>query len=480
MSAVATLEAPTTRRPGRPSKAAPFRELVAQTLVARPETRTLALFEAAKVNGYAGAKSALYALVASLRREIGVQSAAETIARARVEKKALRVQRRADKAAQREQWALENVDRKRRRTEERQALQTQRIDAHQQRQAQREMVRAERAAAAGKPSLEYVRPLAADEESNRLRVLGRKWINSREATHKTNVDDRSRWRLHVAPAFGDLRPGDVDAATLRAFIEEKLAAGLISTTVRNCMALLSSLFTDLIEQGLVERNPVAMLSRAVKRLYRRAHDPRTTPFLERMEDIDRLRSALVEPVRTMFSVGVMSGLRSGELAALEWSDLRSDLRVIHVQRRLRNGKINTPKSGHGRVVPTSPALREVLAAWKERTGGGVGPVFKPPGDAKYIDMGGRTFRSAWQAGLERAGIPRMKFYCATRHTYASQWVMAGNSIEKLSKLLGHSSVVVTEIYAHLKPESMIVPDVISFTRRVEYPTGDAAVEGRAA
>jgi excisionase family DNA binding protein len=41
------------------------------------------------------------------------------------------------------------------------------------------------------------------------------------------------------------------------------------------------------------------------------------------------------------------------------------------------------------------------------------------------------------------------WYSATRHTYASQWVLAGGSIEMLSKTMGHSSIQVTQRYAHL-------------------------------
>ena len=48
--------------------------------------------------------------------------------------------------------------------------------------------------------------------------------------------------------------------------------------------------------------------------------------------------------------------------------------------------------------------------------------------------------------------PGLGWYEATRHTFASQWVLAGHSIEKLSKILGHYSVVMTERYVHLRPD----------------------------
>ena len=47
-------------------------------------------------------------------------------------------------------------------------------------------------------------------------------------------------------------------------------------------------------------------------------------------------------------------------------------------------------------------------------------------------------------------MPAMSWYRATRHTFASHRVMAGGSIEKLREVLGQSSVVVTERYAHVR------------------------------
>ncbi len=55
--------------------------------------------------------------------------------------------------------------------------------------------------------------------------------------------------------------------------------------------------------------------------------------------------------------------------------------------------------------------------------------------------------------------PGLGWYEATRHTFASQWVLAGGSIEKLKEILGHYSVVMTERYAHLKPDLFSARDM---------------------
>ncbi len=61
-----------------------------------------------------------------------------------------------------------------------------------------------------------------------------------------------------------------------------------------------------------------------------------------------------------------------------------------------------------------------------------------------------------ELGLAREGL---RWYQATRHTFASQWVMNGGSIEKLKEILGHYAVVITERYAHLRPHLFTARDL---------------------
>ena len=80
-------------------------------------------------------------------------------------------------------------------------------------------------------------------------------------------------------------------------------------------------------------------------------------------------------------------------------------------------------------------------------------------DGKKIDKAtpGDYLRNA----LEQLELtqPGLGWYEATRHTFASQWVLAGNSIEKLSAILGHYSVVMTERYDHLRLELFTQADL---------------------
>lgn len=134
------------------------------------------------------------------------------------------------------------------------------------------------------------------------------------------------------PFFGGCRPSEVDAAAIRGFVEAKLADGMNAATVGHCVRLLSTFYTDLVERELADANPVRTLPRATRRLYRPTTDPRTTPFLERLEDVRRVFLTLAEPMSVAFAVGSLAGLRTGEVLALDWErDVDLSARHLHVQ-----------------------------------------------------------------------------------------------------------------------------------------------------
>ena len=281
-----------------------------------------------------------------------------------------------------------------------------------------------------------------------LQELAAKFLERRERTHAAHAEDSGRWKNHLAPTFGHLKPADVDQALIRRFVEAKLAEGLASGTIRICVALLSGLFTDLIERGLCQKNPARDLPRSTARLIKPSHDPRTTPFVEKLGDVDRIYRALPEPLNTAYAIGAMAGLRTGEVFGLRWRHVDLASRRIHVRESVK-GPLKDKES---RIVPVLDGLLPILTAWKLKSGGEgearVIPPMRKDGGKIHKATPGKYLRAALkELGLERDGLG---WYECTRHTFASQWVINGGSIEKLKEILGHYSVVVTERYAHLR------------------------------
>jgi integrase len=293
-----------------------------------------------------------------------------------------------------------------------------------------------------------------------LEELFTPWVERRAKTHRAASDDRLRWENHLSPVFGKMRAGDVNAAKLRAFIEAKLASGLAAQTVGHFVRLLSTFFEDVKEQGHVAVNPVSTLPRSTRRLYKSTYDVRSTPYLERTEDIGRLYRALPSPHNVIFFLGEQTGCRVGELLGMQWRDIDFAAGKIHVRQQVQDGRLCQLKDKESRFVPLTTDLLPVLEAWKLKTGGG-GQLFRPavPDRGGRPDLGAlpgyvrpHTVHKALAEALKKCGLPKLTLYQITRHTYASQWVKAGGSLEELARYMGHSSTSTTQHYAHLAPD----------------------------
>lgn len=111
-----------------------------------------------------------------------------------------------------------------------------------------------------------------------------------------------------------------------------------------------------------------------------------------------------------------------------------------------------------------------MAQWHVRTGG-VGQVVPPMrgGSRKRCDE--HTLGKKLKDALPKVKLRKLTWYQATRHTFASHWVLAGGTIEKLREVMGHSTVMVTERYAHLRPDMFGAADRGRVAVDLSTPTG---------
>ena len=158
------------------------------------------------------------------------------------------------------------------------------------------------------------------------------------------------------------------------------------------------------------------------------------------EEIDKLLAACPSlGWRLVVLLGADAGLRRGEIAQLRWQDVDFEHNQLYVA---------PDKTENYRYVPMTPTLREALTQAKN---GAKNEFVVEVGRANTRKS--KDFLSAFYRKIaQKAGVK--SFIHKLRHTYASQLVQKGISLYEVSKLLGHSSIQMTEIYAHLVPENL--------------------------
>jgi integrase len=146
---------------------------------------------------------------------------------------------------------------------------------------------------------------------------------------------------------------------------------------------------------------------------------------------DQVRSRLLRP---LILLALNTGMRRGELLALEWS------RVNFAQRTIRI--INAKSATGNRVIPMNATVHSVLSHLAKREPSpAVFPSNRKPGE-KLLDM-----KKGFKKAVGLAGILHIRFH-DMRHTFATRLVQAGVDIVSVQHLLGHSKITMTARYAH--------------------------------
>src|SRR6185312_12741244 len=272
---------------------------------------------------------------------------------------------------------------------------------------------------------------------------------------------RRRWNRYLAPLFASRRLDEkVDTGFLDRMITDlrnppvgsldplgRPRKPLSPSSARLVVHLLSAFYVWLGKHQGVATNPVRASKGDgdIRLLLRSTHDPKRVRFLKRKADVAALFAALPRSINVLYALTALAGLRPGEAVALEWGAVDLEAGLIHVRRQLREGRLEVPKSGKDRMVPILPSLGSVLKAWRKKNPKAelVAPRLRRSSSGKTRFLNWRTIKNALKKAFKKCGLPPMTFYQAGRHTFASQWVLSGNSIYRIKEIMGHSSVQVT-------------------------------------
>ena len=173
-----------------------------------------------------------------------------------------------------------------------------------------------------------------------------------------------------------------------------------------------------------------------------------------LQQVDEQLNALEENHlhQTMVAMYIYAGLRREEVLWLTLGDI--DLRagkygMIRVQAKEINGEFWQPKTKVNRAVPISSSLRSYLDRYAPKPSNGRW-FFPSPKGLKYDPD---NFSSDLARANRKVGL---KWTCLDyRHTFGSLLAMKGESLYKISSLLGNSPEICRKHYAALTPETMV-------------------------
>ncbi len=272
--------------------------------------------------------------------------------------------------------------------------------------------------------------------------------NSSELTIKSYREDLTALEAYLDEAAGGSspEPSAITVLDLRGYVAALTEAGYASTTVARRLASLRSFFKFGLREGWVATNPAKPL--------RNPRKGRNLPHFLSAEDIGRLlatppaqgRQGLRDRaiLETMYS----AGLRVSELVGLEDGDVDFEGGVLRVRGKGRRERLAPIGSFAADAVKQWLAVRRLHV--HEPTG---------PSAPLFVNKFGRrlTTRSVarmLEKYLRQAGLDTRTTPHSLRHSFATHLLDRGADIRSVQELLGHKSLITTQIYTHLSTAAL--------------------------
>lgn len=201
--------------------------------------------------------------------------------------------------------------------------------------------------------------------------------------------------------------------------------------INNLLIPLRATFRKAYRDGEIKSNPLQGI-----KLEARKTEAQIDPFTR--EEVETLGG--------VWKFWAWTGLRSGEIAGLEWRDLDDGLVCLTVGRAIRGGREKGPKTRSSvRRVSLLPPAREVLGSRCE------GRVFLNPATGEPFRTD-RQIREAFNKACKERGV-RYRYPYQLRHTFASWALSSGENPLWVAKQMGHKDVsMVLRVYGRYIPE----------------------------
>lgn len=238
----------------------------------------------------------------------------------------------------------------------------------------------------------------------------------------------------------------VDTLAIRAFLAELHQRQLARSSIARKLASIRTFFRYLIREGLIENNPARLVS--TPRLDKKVPARLEQNEVEKLLDCPDVSSPLGRRDRALLELLYATGLRVGELVAIDLSRLDRENRLVRVQ----------GKGGKERIVPFGELAAESIELYLRdrleivRRGRGTDALFL---NARGGRLTARSVRRLLTRYLREAALKSRLSPHSLRHAFATHLLERGCDLRSIQELLGHQSLSTTQKYTNLSTQRLL-------------------------
>lgn len=290
------------------------------------------------------------------------------------------------------------------------------------------------------------------------------WIARKSKTIKENTlyTYRTCFKAHILPTFGNKKIRNIARYDVIAF-RDRIAQNLSEGTCKYLISILGIMLEDAVKDDIITKNPASAIPALKSEREKATHTVHRALTVEEQQTF--MFELRTDYYYTFCAMMISTGMRCGEVAALQWQDIDRDAGMIHVRRtvtRTASGKLvvgaSTKTNASTRDIPITENVAQILREQRKRCD----VLFMPTATvftSQYntvVKVGSinHAIESALDR-LERRGVHIDPFTShALRDTFATRYIECGGNMQTLKTILGHTSLAMTaDLYSHVLPDT---------------------------
>ena len=264
-------------------------------------------------------------------------------------------------------------------------------------------------------------------------------LHKSERNRQTHDDYIGIYKNHIKDFFKNRRIDDIKPSHIQLWQNNILDKGISPARIRTMRTVLTTMYNDAIKDEIVDKNPLSVVRTP------KISQTIINPFT--LSEIELILSNAKGQFKNFYATAFFTGMRSGELIGLRWSDVDFTNGEISVSRRIKMGDIGSPKTVNSiRTVEILDTLIPYLQEQYKLTGHLNSYIFLNKDNEHFYDIK-RIRDTHWKRDLKAVGLDYRPIY-HTRHSFATLMLSNNEDILWVSSMLGHKDSTMTlSVYA---------------------------------